>query len=74
MFASDETSVENTIGDGAHHELTRNTYDLYGQWTTKHASRDEMVNKDPRYLDKLGEIGELFLPGSGMCYLGRRVV
>jgi len=35
VFASDETSVENTIGDGAHHELTRNTYDLYGQWTTK---------------------------------------
>lgn len=39
-----------------------------------YASRDEMVNKDPRYLDKLGEIGELFLPGSGMRYLGRRVV
>ncbi len=38
-----------------------------------YASRDELVNKDPRYYEKLGEMGEMFLPGSGMRYVARRI-
>ncbi len=38
-----------------------------------YASRDEQANKDPRYQEKLAETGGMFVPGSGMRYVARRV-